>query len=112
VAAGLPPLSRPGHIFVVGDNLENSNDSRYPAIGQVPLAAVIGKVVEIVEPGSRGGTIIPAPTAAAVPGPGGGSSTVVMAPSPRATAGGQDPPAPEITLAPSPGGAGDETPIP
>ena len=33
-----------GHLFVLGDDRINSNDSRY-AIGQVALENVIGKVV-------------------------------------------------------------------
>src|SRR5439155_880873 len=38
-----------GHLFVVGDNLANSNDSRY-AVGFVPVRGVIGRVVRILGP--------------------------------------------------------------
>ncbi len=37
-------LIKPGHIFVLGDNRVNSEDSRYPEVGQVPLANVKGMV--------------------------------------------------------------------
>jgi hypothetical protein len=57
-------------VFVVGDHLENSNDSRY-GIGQVPLDLIIGKVVEIISPGDRRATVTP-PTAKTASGPGDG----------------------------------------
>jgi signal peptidase I len=60
----------PGRVFVVGDHLENSNDSRY-GIGQVPLDNVIGKVVEILSPSDRRATVAP-PTAKTARGPGDG----------------------------------------
>ncbi|MDK2925873.1 MAG: signal peptidase [Bacillota bacterium] len=34
-----------GRIFVLGDNRNNSQDSRYPEVGLVPLKSVIGKAV-------------------------------------------------------------------
>lgn len=36
-----------GHIFVLGDNRDNSNDSRFPRVGFVPIENVMGKVVWI-----------------------------------------------------------------
>ena len=41
-----------GHLFVLGDDRANSNDSRF-AVGQVSLTDVNGKVVGIAAPGSR-----------------------------------------------------------
>ena len=37
-----PWVVESGHVFVVGDNLDNSNDSRW-SLGQVPIADLIGK---------------------------------------------------------------------
>src|SRR5439155_27376687 len=53
-----PILVEPGHLFVLGDNRINSNDSRF-AVGQVPMTNVIGKVVGFAGPGA-GGTPGPA----------------------------------------------------
>lgn len=39
----------PGHVFVVGDNLDNSADSRRDAFGQVPVASIIGRVEPSIE---------------------------------------------------------------
>jgi signal peptidase I len=62
-----PYRVEPGHVFVLGDNLVNSNDSRFD-LGQVPADAIIGKVVEIFSPDDRRATVEP-PQAPAVPGP-------------------------------------------
>ena len=59
-----PFVVRPGHVFVLGDNRINSNDSRYD-IGQVPMSNVMGKMV-----GFTNGKGIEPPTAGSVQGPG------------------------------------------
>jgi signal peptidase I len=55
-----------GHLFVVGDNMVDSNDSRF-GLGQVPFGAVIGKVVGVDT--GRGGSPSPPPPAGSVSGP-------------------------------------------
>ena len=39
-----------GHVFVLGDNRNNSSDSRYPDIGMVDKRCVLGKAVWILFP--------------------------------------------------------------
>ena len=42
-----------GCVFVLGDNRNNSRDSRYPAIGQVDCREIIGKAIMVVWPGDK-----------------------------------------------------------
>ncbi|MDP9343738.1 MAG: signal peptidase I [Actinomycetota bacterium] len=55
-----------GRLFVVGDNLVNSNDSRF-ALGQIPFGEVLGKVVGVDT--ALSGSPSPAPPAPAMSNP-------------------------------------------
>jgi signal peptidase I len=55
---GFGPVTVPeGELWVMGDNRNNSADSRIPGHGAVPADAVIGKVRLIVLPLSRFGWV-------------------------------------------------------
>ena len=46
-----------GHVFVLGDNRNNSSDSRYPTIGFVDTRRILGKVLLRITPIDSFGTV-------------------------------------------------------
>ena len=42
-----------GCVFVMGDNRNNSRDSRYPTIGQIDCREIIGKAIFLLWPGNK-----------------------------------------------------------
>jgi len=46
-----------GHVFLLGDNRNNSKDSRNPEIGQVDKREVLGKAILLMFPGDDGGEV-------------------------------------------------------
>ena len=51
-----PQIVEEGCVFVMGDNRNNSKDSRSPEIGQVDTRQVLGKVALLLFPGTDHGT--------------------------------------------------------
>jgi signal peptidase I len=47
-----PTMIKPGHVFVMGDNRPNSQDSR-SSLGQIPIDKVVGKSFVLLWPPSR-----------------------------------------------------------
>lgn len=54
--ADFPQIVQDGCIFVMGDNRNDSKDSRNPEIGQIDCREVLGKVVYLFLPGTNRGT--------------------------------------------------------
>ncbi len=53
-----PLQVQPGCIFVMGDNRNDSKDSRNPEIGMIDCREVLGKVVFLFFPGTNGGEYV------------------------------------------------------
>jgi signal peptidase I len=57
---GFPKKAVPADtVFVLGDNRNNSEDSRFPSVGFVPLSHIPGKAALRVYPFNRFGTVSP-----------------------------------------------------
>ena len=50
-----PLIVKEGCLFVMGDNRNDSKDSRHPAIGQIDCREVLGKVIFLFMPGTNYG---------------------------------------------------------
>ncbi|MDH5672851.1 MAG: signal peptidase I [Myxococcales bacterium] len=54
---GSPPIDvPPGHIFVLGDHRDASNDSRNMAVGAIPISRIKGKALSVYWSRDQGGT--------------------------------------------------------
>lgn len=47
-----PLVVEEGHVFVMGDNRNNSKDSRSPEIGQIDVREILGKAIFLIFPGA------------------------------------------------------------
>lgn len=55
--SSFPLTVEEGCVFVMGDNRNNSMDSRSPQIGQIDCREILGKVVFLIFPGTDGGNV-------------------------------------------------------